>query len=491
MFACSRPRLLATTCACALLLGAGVAAAQTAPLVVRPGVTVPPGSKVLNPGARLQLIRPPSGLVTTPGHAHTNVEIVVPRGGYPAAAVPATTGLPPSPGYLWQTPASLACDYGIVAATFLCNPNSTTTVPMGGSKAIAVVDAYDLTTAATDLAAFDAQFGVPAGTFTKIYGTGNPASGCVNGPAPATASGTGWDVEEDLDIEYAHAMAPHAHLYLVEAASSSFADLTNAVKVAAACVAAAGGGEVSNSYGAEEFSDQKALDASFVKNNVVFFASTGDYTYPGWPSTSPNVVAVGGTTLANNPSSGGFLGQQSWSPNPDLYGYSSGFDLVGEGAGSSHYEARPSWQSKVAGAVGAFRGVPDVVAVADPYTGAWIYNTLSYGGWTTIGGTSLSSPLIAGITNASGNFFASSTAYLTELYSLGAAKTLQNTYFKKMDSGDCGVPTAPTSTPPFKANYTTWGGWIAPQLQEAVTGLSYNECGGWGTPSSAKTMPGG
>ncbi len=489
MFANNRTSLFVTTCACALLLGVGVAAAQTTPLVVRPGVALPPGFKVLNPGGRMQIVRPPSGLVRTPGHAHTNVEIVIPRGGYPAMT-PTTTGAPPVAGLLDQTPESVACDYGIVAATFGCNPNDTTTLPTGGAKAIAIVDAFDLTSMTTDLAHFDAQFGVPAGTVTKIFGTGSPTV-CGNGVAPASAAGTGWDVEEDLDIEYAHAMAPNAHLYLVEAKSSSTTDLINAEQVAATCVANAGGGEISNSWGELENSAETAFDSFFVKSGVVFFASTGDDTFPGWPSTSPNVVAVGGTTLSNNPASGGFFGQAAWFPNPDLFGASSGSIMEGEGAGTSTVEARPSYQAKVVNIVGAHRGVPDVVAVADPDTGVWIYNTLSVGGFTVIGGTSVASPVMAGITNASGNFFSSSNAYLTELYSLGAAKTLQNTYFKKMDSGDCGVPTSPSATGPFKAKYTTNGGGIDPQFQESTIGFFWNECGGFGSPSSAKTLPGG
>ena len=168
---------------------------------------------------------------------------------------------PPTSGELFQTPASIACIYGVVTASHGCNPNLATTVPTGGSKAIAIVDAYDLTTAATDLSAFDTQFGVRAGSgVTVIWGTGSPSAGCKNGSAPPNASGTGWDVEEDLDIEYAHAMAPNAKLYLVEANSSSFTDLLNAERVAVACVRAAGGGEISNSWGNVEFSGETSYD---------------------------------------------------------------------------------------------------------------------------------------------------------------------------------------------------------------------------------------
>jgi hypothetical protein len=480
-----RVALFSTTCAAALWLAVGGAAAQTAPapVVVRPGITLPPGFVVLNPGSRLQIVRPPSGFDQGPGRAHTNIELLIPRGGYPAV-VPNTSG-PPVGGELNQTPASLACDYGLVTATNGCNPNLVTTNPSGGSKAIAIVDAYDLATATSDLATFDTQFGYGTANFTKIYGTGNP-SVCANGSTvPQTSSG--WNGEEDLDIEYAHAMAPSAHLYLVEANSSSFTDLFNAEQVAAACVAAAGGGQVSNSWGSEEFSKETTYDKYFKAANIVYFASTGDDTYPGWPATSPDVVAVGGTTLASNANTGQYLGQSSWYPNPDLFALSSGFYKLGEGTGSSAYEAIPAYQKGVKKVVGSKRGIPDVVAVADPYTGVWIYSPAEFFGWGVIGGTSVASPLVAGIANQSGDFFASTDVFLTDLYTAGTGKTL--TQFAKMDSGNCGVPTSPKDKAPFKATYETWGATIGPQYQEALNdGLPYNECGGWGSPASKTTL---
>jgi kumamolisin len=74
-------------------------------------------------------------------------------------------------------------------------------------------------------------------------------------------------------------------------------------------VAAAGGGEVSNSWGGSDGSGEQALDSFFVNSKVVFLASTGDHnnnTDPPWsadveyPSTSPNVVGVGGTRVVRN-----------------------------------------------------------------------------------------------------------------------------------------------------------------------------------------------
>ena len=104
-----------------------------------------------------------------------------------------------------------------------------------------------------------------------------------------------------------------------------------------------------------------------------------------------------------------------------------------------------------------------------------------------VGGTSAASPIIAGITNASSNFFANTSAYLTRLYSLGASNKLGG-FFGKMDSGNCGVPTSSTYSAPYKAKYSTYGQTIGSQYQEGLLGFNWNECGGWGSPTSTKTL---
>jgi subtilase family serine protease len=80
--------------------------------------------------------------------------------------------------------------------------------PTGGSKAIAIVDAYDDPKALNDLKVFSAQFGVPfnQNDFTVVYAN---ASG-TRPPLDPTGS---WELEESLDIEWAHAMAPNAQGY--------------------------------------------------------------------------------------------------------------------------------------------------------------------------------------------------------------------------------------------------------------------------------------
>jgi kumamolisin len=124
-----------------------------------------------------------------------------------------------------------------------CNPNTVTENPSGGSKLIAIVDAYDDPDAMSDLNTFSSQFGlssVTSTTFKVVFAAGT---------RPAQDPTGGWEGEESLDIEMAHAMAPGADIVLVEAASNSDVDLFTAVSVAGTLVASAGGGEVLMDWG--------------------------------------------------------------------------------------------------------------------------------------------------------------------------------------------------------------------------------------------------
>jgi subtilase family serine protease len=170
--------------------------------------------------------------------------------------------------------------------------------------------------------------------------------------------------------------------------------------MASKMVNAAGGGEVTNSWGGGEFSGETTYDSHFVKANVVFVASAGDGPGTIWPSTSPNVVAAGGTTVRRNPANGVFLSEYPWDS---------------AGGGISSFEARPSYQSSMSSLVGNFRGVPDLSFDSDPITGVWVHDT-NAGGWNIVGGTSVASPAIAGIINAAGTFYASSNAELSAIY---------------------------------------------------------------------------
>jgi kumamolisin len=389
------------TCAVAVLLGfAGLASAQS--LTSSIGVRIPTSSVALPGDAGLR--------------SHTNIRVLIPANSqaWSSSQANPTAGSPPFPGLLYQTPASIACIYGFVTASSGCNPNTVTANPTGGSKAIAIVDPYDDPAAATDLAAFSTQFGLPAPNFSVVY---------ASGTQPAQDPTGGWELEESLDIEWAHAMAPGAKIYLVEAPSNSNSDLFAAVAVAGQLVKAAGGGEVSMSWGGSEFATETLFDAFFHVPGVVYFASAGDAAGVLYPSASPFVVSAGGTTLSMNLSSGAFRQSFAWEDT---------------GGGPSLYEPTPGYQSGISGLNGA-RSTPDIAFDADPNTGVWVMDSIPNegqggpGAWWVVGGTSLSAPALAGVVNAAGHFYNSTATELGVVYGFSILGT-----FKDVTAGICG-----------------------------------------------------
>src|SRR5262245_61580817 len=102
----------------------------------------------------------------------------------------------------------------------------------GAGQIIAIVDAFHDPHALSDLNTFSSHYGIPTmPTCTSL----SQAGACFKQVEPASGTpkvNRGWVLEESLDIEWAHAEAPAAKIVLVEAASSSFTSLFNAVAVA-------------------------------------------------------------------------------------------------------------------------------------------------------------------------------------------------------------------------------------------------------------------
>jgi subtilase family serine protease len=279
--------------------------------------------------------------------------------------------------------------------------------PDGTGQTIAIVDAYDDPDIFQSVDAFDNQFGLTnAGpTLFQQYGPASSFLTVVNengqsSPLPETdPSGPGtdnWEVEEALDVEWAHAIAPGAQIILVEANSQSLSDLMTAVATAAA---QPGVSVVSMSWGFAEgqavfASDEAMYDSYFDVPSVTFVASTGDYgaADPEYPAYSPNVVAVGGTSLTLN-GDGSYNSETGWGDQSPSVGA-----FIGSGGGLSLYEPEPTYQQGVQST--GYRTTPDVSMVADPATGAWIadpYNLDPSNPFEVVGGTSLSAPAWAGL----------------------------------------------------------------------------------------------
>jgi subtilase family serine protease len=257
-------------------------------------------------------------------------------------------------------------------------------LPTGSSanQTIAIVDAYDDPTAKADLDTFNSTYGLPSfptcggsitmSCFQKVNQSGNPS--------PLPRKNAGWALEISLDVQVAHEICQNCKILLVEADNNSLANLAVAVNTAAAL----GANTISNSYSGGDGS----LNSAYNHPGVAITASSGDGGYGvGSPASYNTVVAVGGTTLSVNGNS--YAGETVWS---------------GSGSGCSSFNSAQSWQTSLsnwsATGCGTRRGVADVAADADPNTGAAVFDSTRYqgqSGWFVVGGTSLSSPLIAAV----------------------------------------------------------------------------------------------
>ncbi|MEI7780492.1 MAG: fibronectin type III domain-containing protein [Planctomycetota bacterium] len=242
----------------------------------------------------------------------------------------------------------------------------------GAGTTIAIVDAYDNPSIANDLKQFDLQFGLSdPPSFRKVNQSGGTTM---------PAADAGWASEIALDVEWAHAIAPGASILLVEANSNSMSDLMAAVNYARN---APGVVAISMSWGGGEFSGETTYDSYFTTPSghagVSFFASSGDTGAPGsYPSASPNVVSVGGTSLYL--SSGNYSSESGWG---------------GSGGGISSYESQPSYQKGIVTQSSTKRGNPDVAYDSDPNTGFPVYDSYNNGTtnpWSQYGGTSAAAP---------------------------------------------------------------------------------------------------
>ena len=273
-------------------------------------------------------------------------------------------------------PADLQSAYALPSAT------------AGSGQTVAIVDAFDDPVAEQDLADYRSYYGLPPcttanGCFRKVNQTG--------GTLPMPPPSPDWSLEISLDLDMVSAVCPNCHILLVEANTNLNTDLYTAVDTAARL----GANAISNSYGGGESSSETTSgDVHFNHPGVAITASSGDDGYGvSYPAASRYVTAVGGTSLTRGGGTRGWT-ESAWS---------------GAGSGCSAYEAKPAWQTD-SGC--SRRTVADVSAVADSNTGVAVL----YGGlWFTVGGTSASSPIIAGVYALAGN--ASSVNYGSYPYS--------------------------------------------------------------------------
>jgi len=265
-------------------------------------------------------------------------------------------------------------------ASFISNGNG------GAGRTIAITDAFFNSQTEADLANFNSTFGLPACTIAGSCLTivGQTCGPPPPQPSPITPMIRGWFQEEALDVQWVHSIAPNAKILLVIANSNSNADLYQAVQCAKA-----NADVVTNSWGAPEFSGEAANDPFFTSAVPVLFSSGDTFAQTEYPCTSPNVTCVGGTHLLETTNS---------HRNVESVWDESAFGRGGTGGGCSLFESEPAFQSGFS-TCGTRRGAPDIAAIADSFTGVLVFLGGNAGrpGLFVFGGTSLASPVMAGI----------------------------------------------------------------------------------------------
>jgi parallel beta-helix repeat protein len=347
----------------------------------------------------------------------------------------------------------------------------------GTGQTIAIVEAYDDPSILQAVDAFDQQFSLTdtGSTLYELYGSASSFVTVVNqdgqsAPLPSTDPTGGWEEETALDVQWTHAMAPGARIIVVEANSQALADLMAGVVSGANQPQVS---VVSMSWGLPEGravfqQDEAAYDGDFTTpaghQPVTFIASTGDYgtADPEYPAYSPNVVAVGGTSLYLN-ADNSYQSETGWGYYSNDLG-----DLIGSGGGTSLYEPEPYYQH--AAQSSGNRSTPDVSIVADPNTGAWIadpWNQPADNPWKVVGGTSLSAPCWAGL-----------MAVVNQGRANAGEATLSSSGGVEAQAGLYGLPAAAFNsiTTGSNGNYTAQAG--------------YNMVTGLGTPVAGVLVPG-
>jgi subtilase family serine protease len=295
---------------------------------------------------------------------------------------PGQTNCGPSGNVCYYFPKDL---YTAYATNFIANSNG------GQGMTVAIVDAYYNSQTESDLATYV--------NFINSQAPPTPlpactiANGCltivnqIGGPPTGIGFDAGWAQETNLDVQTVHAIAPNAKILLVACNSNSDSDLFTGV-----LYARAHSNVVSNSYGGGEDSSQLAIDTTYLQGTPVplLFSSGDTGAEIEYPCSSPYGVCVGGSHLLTT--STVFRNVESaWGDGV------AGDD--GAGGGCSLFSTAPAYTTGFNTCAGGARGVPDIGALADPYTGFLVYlGDNASGGAASVyvfGGTSLAAPLMS------------------------------------------------------------------------------------------------
>ena len=340
-----------------------------------------------------------------------------------------------------------------------------------------------------DLAQFDKLFHLPPAHLRSVTTLAPSAS-------PWLANG-----EEVLDTEMVHAIAPAATILelMVGATSLNSAPSAVAASVAALRLGSSLGGVISISAAGQTGGEHcdtptevaaihSALEVASGRH-VTVVAASGDIgavgepcdvvegltggNFPPFkevnlPAADPLALAAGGTNLTASHKSGAYIAESAWG----LPFGGPGSQFQASGGGFSRVIARPSYQDGVPG-IGAYRGVPDVAAIASPHTGMAVITSTGGGSYTIEGhgGTSASAPLWAGLValadQYAGHYLGSVNS---AIYRIGRGPQYHKA-FHDVTSGDNTVSFPPETITGYQAK----AGW--------------DPATGWGSPDASVLVP--
>lgn len=349
----------------------------------------------------------------------------------------------------------------------------------GAGQTIIIIDSFGSPTLASDLATFDAGYGLPdPPSLTMLSPLGTVSFD------PSDSDQVGWAAETTLDVEWAHAMAPGAGIVLLTSPISEtegVQGLPQFLELERYALDHRLGKVISQSWAATEntlfdpagrqvIEEFESFYLRAAEEGVSVLASSGDsgsanpdvngsiYPFPtvNFPSSSPWVTAVGGTSLFAD-TDGNYQSETVWDHAQNA-----------TGGGISQYFSEPLYQlltfpAAVQTELRLHRGVPDVAYNADPATPILIYlSFLPDSGYYRIGGTSEGAPQWAGIIAVANQLAGRPLGFLNpKLY------RLRGRGFHDVTTGNNGANGVP--------GYNAASGW--------------DPATGWGTPDASTLLP--
>ncbi|HKU82234.1 MAG TPA: S8 family serine peptidase [Candidatus Tumulicola sp.] len=315
----------------------------------------------------------------------------------------------------------------------------------GNGTKVAVIEAGDLANATSDLAAYRSQYNLGTANLLKYNEHGQQSN------YPPSCENYGWCLETDLDIDMISASCPKCTIYLMEA-GGQISDFETAEAEAVTL----GATILSNSwicYGSGDCQDSN-FPNYFNTPGITYLASSGDASYDniGAPSVLDSVIAVGGTQLAV---SGSKFSETVW--DGAGAGCANASNVGGSGISKPSWQHDPSCSNRTDADISAEAGCSPGVAV---YVGL-------YGGWTGVCGTSVASPLLAGIVALAGNEASLNAGQYVWSFT-SKQRTARLHAIKSGSDGSCGGSYLCTAGTKQYKTYSGPGGWGTPKTIKAL-----------------------